>query len=79
MTKPELFVIIELLVDVPEYNLRVGTQGAIVECYQDQSYEIEFTNSQGETELTCALSEKQFIVVWQAENPRFVQARCLFH
>ena len=44
MTKPELFDIIELLVDVPEYNLKVGTQGTIVECYEDQSYEIEFTN-----------------------------------
>ena len=68
MTKPELFDIIELLVDVPEYNLKVGTQGTIVECYEDQSYEIEFTNSQGETELTCALSEKQFIVVWQSAS-----------
>lgn len=65
MTKPELFDIIELLVDVPEYNLKVGTQGTIVKCYEDQSYEIEFVNFQGETELTCALSEKQFIVVWQ--------------
>ena len=63
MTKPELFDIIELLVDVPEYNLKVATQGAIVECYEDKSYEIEFMNSQGATKLTCALSEKQFIVV----------------
>jgi hypothetical protein len=68
MTKPELFDIIELLVDVSEYNLKVGTQGTIVECYEDQVYEIEFTNSQGETELTSALSEKQFIVVWQSAS-----------
>jgi hypothetical protein len=57
-----------LLVDVPEYNLKVATQGAIVEFYEDQSYEIEFANSQGETELTCALSEKEFIVVWQSAS-----------
>jgi hypothetical protein len=68
MNKSELFDIIELLVDVPEYNLKVGTQGTIVECYEDQFYEIEFANSQGETELTCALSEKDFIVVWQAAS-----------
>jgi hypothetical protein len=68
MTKPKLFDIIELLVDVPEYNLKVATQGAIVECYEDQSYEIEFANFQCKTELTCALSEKQFIVVWQAAS-----------
>lgn len=57
-----------MLVDVPEYNLKVATQGAIVEFYEDQSYEIEFANSQGETELTCALSEKEFIVVWQSAS-----------
>jgi hypothetical protein len=66
MTKTKLFN--EFLVDVPEYNLQVGTQGIIVECYEDQSYEIEFTNFQGETELTCALSEKQFIAVWQSAS-----------
>jgi len=47
---------------------KVATQGAIVEFYEDQSYEIEFANSQGETELTCALSEKEFIVVWQSAS-----------
>jgi hypothetical protein len=72
MTKPELFDIIELLVDVPQYNLRVGTQGTIVECYEDQSYEIEFANFQCKTELTCALSEKQFIVVWQAASKHWL-------
>jgi hypothetical protein len=36
MSKTELFDIIELLVDVPEYNLKVETQGTIVECYEDQ-------------------------------------------
>ncbi len=68
MTKPELFDIIELLVDVPEYNLKVETQGTIVECYEDQSYEIEFADFQGETELTCALSEKQFIFIWESAS-----------
>lgn len=68
MNKPELFDIVELLVNIPQYNLKAETQGTIVECYEDQHYEIEFSNPQGETELTCALSEKQFIVVWQAAN-----------
>lgn len=68
MSKPELFDIVELLVNVPQDNLKAGTQGTIVECYDGQSYEVEFSNPQGETELTCALSEKQFIVVWQAAS-----------
>ncbi|MGL5808200.1 MAG: DUF4926 domain-containing protein [Xenococcaceae cyanobacterium] len=68
MIEPELFDIVELLVDLPEHNLRAGIQGAIVECYQDNIYEVEFTNSQGETIALCTLSPQQFIVVWQAKT-----------
>ena len=38
MTQPELFDVVELLVDLPKYNLRAGVQGAIVECYQDNNF-----------------------------------------
>ena len=38
MTQPELFDVVELLVDLPEHNLRAGVQGAIVECYQDNNF-----------------------------------------
>ena len=34
MTQPELFDVVELLIDLPEFNLRAGIQGAIVEWYQ---------------------------------------------
>ena len=68
MTQPELFDVVELLVDLPEHNLRAGVQGAIVECYQDDSYEIEFSNSDGETLALCALSARQFVVVWSAKT-----------
>ena len=56
MTQPELFDVVKLLIDLPEHNLRAGIQGAIVECYQDNNYEIEFFNSDGETLALCALS-----------------------
>lgn len=46
MTEPELFDVIELLVDLPEDNLRAGVRGAIVECYDDHNYEVEFTNQE---------------------------------
>lgn len=35
MTEPELFDVIELLVDLPAFNLRVRERGAIVECFGD--------------------------------------------
>ena len=44
MIKPELFDLVELLVDLPEHNLIMGEQGTIVEEYNDGFYEIEFSN-----------------------------------
>ncbi len=68
MNQPELFDIVELLVNLPEYNLEIGVQGTIVECYDDNTYEVEFANSKGETLVLCTLSPKQFIIVWQAKT-----------
>lgn len=68
MTEPELFDVIELLVDLPEYNLRSGVQGAIVECYPGGTYEVEFSNKDGETLALCELKSEQFIVFWKAKT-----------
>jgi hypothetical protein len=68
MTEPELFDVIELLVDLPEDNLSIGVRGAIVECYENNNYEVEFTNEEGETLAACTLSSEQFIVVWKAST-----------
>ncbi len=68
MNQPELFDIVELLVDLPEHQLQAGTQGTIVECYDDNAYEVEFSNSDGETLALCTLSPQQFIIVWQAKT-----------
>ncbi len=61
MIEPELFDVIELLVDLPEENLRAGVRGAIVECYEDGKYEVEFTNQEGETLALSTLSSEQII------------------
>ena len=68
MNKPELFDIIELLVNLPQYNLKIGEQGTIVEDYSDGYYEIEFSNDEGETIVLCPLSKEQFIVIWKAQT-----------
>jgi hypothetical protein len=62
--KPELYDVVELLVDLPERNLQAGMQGTILEDY-GTAYEVEFANSQGETIEHLALKPEQFIVVWQ--------------
>ena len=68
MNQPELFDIVELLVDLPANNLQTGVRGTIVERYGDDAYEVEFSDSNGETLALCTLSPKQFIIVWQAET-----------
>jgi hypothetical protein len=65
---PDLFDVIELLVDVPEYALRSGARGAIVHRHSDKAYEVEFSNNEGEMIALCPLSADQFIVVWRAQT-----------
>lgn len=68
MNQPELFDIVELLIDLPKSNLRAGTQGTIVECYGNNAYETELANSEGKTIALCTLSDQNFIIVWQAKT-----------
>jgi hypothetical protein len=70
--QPALFDTVELLVDLPAYNLRAGSLGAIVHAHDDGTYEVEFTDAAGETVALCPLSAEQFIVVWQAKTRRWL-------
>ncbi len=72
MIKPELFDIVELLVNLAEYQQFIGSQGAIVECHDDHNFEVEFTNEEGETTALCNLSDKQFIVVWKSATKQWL-------
>ena len=68
MNQPELFDVIELLIDIPEDDLKAGVQGSIVECLNEEVFEIEFSDSNGETLALCTLSSREFIVVWQSKT-----------
>ncbi len=68
MMKPALFDGIELVIDLPEDNLKAGAKGAIVEDFGNNEYEVEFANSDGETLALCTLTLEQFIVIWIAET-----------
>ena len=75
MNQPELFNIVELLVDLPEDELSAGVQGTIVECYGKDAYEVEFSNFDGETLALCNLSPEQFVIVWQGLEQLKVKMR----
>ncbi|WP_339383546.1 MULTISPECIES: DUF4926 domain-containing protein [unclassified Tychonema] len=67
---PELFDAVELLVKLPETNLQLGIRGAIVDCYCDGTYEVEFSDRSGEMIALCTLSPEQFLVFWKAKKRR---------
>jgi hypothetical protein len=69
---PDIGDIIETVRDIPEKNLRAGTRGAVVHCHGNDFYEIEFTDSEGETLDFSALHSKQFIVVWRSETRQWI-------
>jgi hypothetical protein len=70
--KPELFDVVELLVNLPESQQSIGTQGSIVECHDLNHFEVEFSNEAGETTTLCVLLPQQFIVVWQAQTKQWL-------
>ncbi len=72
MNEPQLFDVIELLVDLPNYHLTAASQGAIVECFGEGEYEVEFANEEGETLALCTLSSEAFIVVWKASTKSWI-------
>jgi len=46
---PELFDVVEVIADIPEYKLYAGMQGTIVAAHSEDAYEVEFTGEAGET------------------------------
>ncbi len=72
MTKPELFDVVELIVDLPGLDLHAGDRGAIVEQHTDTVFEVEFTNAYGETLEYTSLSTQQFIIVWRSKTETWV-------
>ena len=72
MNKPELFDVIQLLTDIPEFSLRKGEQGTIIDDYEDGVFEIEFTNKKGETTALCSISKDNFTVVWSSQTEQWL-------
>ncbi len=68
MIVPKLFDVIEVLSDPPDADVRAGMCGTLVEQYTSDAFEVEFADGDGKTMVLCALTTRQFIVVWQAET-----------
>ena len=59
--KIELFDVIALLQDLPEYGLRRGEVEIIVEALAAEVWLVEFSNNEGEEYKTAELYKQQFM------------------
>ncbi len=53
------FDVIETIVDFPEYGIRAGGIGTIVDVYPDGELEVEFADKAGETVAIFAVAREQ--------------------
>lgn len=61
----QLLDVVALTMDVPKYNLFRGEIGAVVECYPNDGYEVEFISLDGYTYALVALRGNQLISLRQ--------------
>ena len=57
----KLLDVVALTTDVPQHNLHRGEIGAVVECYGDSAYEVEFVAQDGYTYALVTLRADQLI------------------
>ena len=61
----QLLDVVALTMDIPKYNLFRGEIGAVVECYPNDGYEVEFIALDGYTYALVALRGNQLIPLRQ--------------
>lgn len=61
----KLLDVVALTVNLPEYNLRRGEIGTVVECYPDDAFEVDFVAQDGYTYALVTLRADQLIPLRQ--------------
>ncbi|NUO83464.1 DUF4926 domain-containing protein [candidate division KSB1 bacterium] len=69
MNTPDLFDVVELQEDSPEFEMQRGAQGAMVECYSDGEFEVEFVDEDGQTLALCGLPPEKIAALSSATAP----------
>ena len=60
--------VVETNYPLAEFGLATGTRGTIGHCHDDGSYEVEFSDDNGQMVAVHALAREQFVVVWRGET-----------
>jgi hypothetical protein len=62
----KLHDVVALLVDLPEYNLKRGQVGTLIEAWEPGVFEVEFADTRGVAYAMVALRVEQLMVLhWQ--------------
>ena len=61
--KPKLLAVIALLQDIPKYRLVKGQVGTIVEYLDEDVFEVEFSDNEGRSYASIALSTNKFLIL----------------
>ena len=64
-TEIHLLDVVALTTPVPEYHLERGEVGAVVECYPDNAFEVEFVAEDGYTYALVTLRGDQLLPLRQ--------------
>jgi len=67
-----LLDVVALTIDKPEHKLTRGEIGAVVECYPDNTYEVEFVAQDGFTYALVTIKEVNFCHC--VKNMRFLMS-----
>lgn len=76
MKKHKLLDTVVLTHDLPEWKLRAGDLGVVVELYEPDGLEVEFVKASGETLAVVTLTEKEVRPVAAAD---IIAVRSLSH
>lgn len=74
--KYKLLDCVVLIRDMPEFELRAGDLGTVVEIYKPDGLEVEFVKASGETLAVVTISENE---VRHVESADIISVRSLSH
>ena len=64
----KLLSVVRLKNDHPEHNLKAGSQGTIVEIYNNNNYGVEFSDENGKTEALAAFKIEELELIWEPKE-----------
>lgn len=59
---------VALTEDLPEFGLRRGEVGTVVDAWKDGAFEVEFSNDSGETYAFAALRAEQLMTLYYRQQ-----------